>query len=204
MGVRGRFVVPLALAAVCALQWAPSFAHASDETLDDVISVPIDHILRAPAGSLNLIVSSPVPSAFQGSACTAVVSAQNQQSMHEGNHLVLTSGDATHIIENVESAAFAETGASVPLILGETVDVSVRMGADGVSSFGFGITIRCPLNPAEPPTSPPTTTTTEVVALPPVQQRPLPTASPGSPPTRRCRRPDRGARYGQPPLAGSC
>lgn len=134
---------------------------------DDIIVVPVDSVFRGPAGSVTLIASWPVPAEFQGAECEAEVEAVNQRSTHVDNDLLVTSGGVTVEVNDVESEAFGITNARLPLTLGTSVEVSLRLGPDGVSSGGLLVTIDCPL--VGPPTTDVTETTdsTEVESLPP-------------------------------------
>ena len=168
-------------------------AIVSAQVVENIISIPIDSVLRAPENSVTLVASAPVPGDFQGVACVAAVEVDNQQSEHDGNDLIVASGGTSGLIEDFESEAFGVRTVEIPLTLGSTVDVSLRMGPDEISSGGVFITIDCtqPIPPTtvpattEPPTTePPTTeppeagpgttvpetvapTTTVVAALPP-------------------------------------
>ena len=152
---------------------------ASAQVVENIISIPVDSVLRAPEGSVTQVASAPVPGEFQGSECVAEVEADNQVSVHDNNDLIVSSGATSGVVDNFESEAFGSRTVVIPLTLGTTVDVSLRMGPDEVSSGGVFITVDCtptaPPVPAPPVTAPPTTapsessttTTTVVAALPP-------------------------------------
>jgi LPXTG-motif cell wall-anchored protein len=141
---------------------------SAQTTAEDVIVFPVDSVVRGEPGEVLLLVSRPVPPAFQGTDCVANVSAENQESVHPGNDLILASGSTSGVVENFETEAFSLRGAAVPLTLGTSVEVSIRMGPDGISSGGLFISVDCPVvvppttTEAPPTTEAPTTTTVEV------------------------------------------
>lgn len=149
---------------------------ASAQVVEDIISIPIDSVLLAPEGSVTLIASAPVPGEFQSADCVAEVEVDNQESVHDGNDLIVASGSTSGVVENFESEAFGVRTVAIPLTLGSTVDVSLRMGEDEISSGGVFITIDCRQTvppttapPEDPETTvpEPTPTTSIVNALPP-------------------------------------
>ena len=162
---------------------------ASAQVVEDIISIPVDSVLRAPVNSVTLVASAPVPGEFQGTDCIAEVEVDNQESEHDGNDLIVASGGTSGVVENFEAEAFGVRTVEIPLTLGATVDVSLRMGPDEISSGGVFITVDCaesvPPTTEPPTTEPPTTeppatvppestvpgvsapTTTVVSALPP-------------------------------------
>ena len=151
-------------------------AVVSAQVVEDIISIPVDSVLRAPANSLTLVASAPVPGEFVGVACIAEVEVDNQQSEHDGNDLIVASGSTSGVVENFESEAFGVRTVEIPLTLGSTVDVSLRMGPDEISSGGVFLTVDCTQSvppTTEPPTTEPpevapeTPTTTDVAAFPP-------------------------------------
>ncbi len=163
----------IVVSAVAVLGFAS--AAQAQTVIEDIITIPIDSVLRAPAGSVTPVASAPVPAQFQGSACLVEVEADNQESVHENNDLIISSGGSSGEVDDFESEAFGVRGASLPLVLGDTVSVSLRMGPDGISSGGVLITIDCTQQPVEstvPPTTeaevaPPESTTTIVEVAPP-------------------------------------
>jgi LPXTG-motif cell wall-anchored protein len=155
---------------------------ASAQVVEDIISLPVDSVLRAPEGSVTLVASAPVPGEFVGASCIAGVEVDNQESVHDGNDLIVSSGGTSGVVENFESEAFGVRTIGIPLTLGATVDVSLRMGEDEISSGGVFITIDC-TQTAPPTTAPePTTPTTTIVsALPPGGGATSPPAQPSAP-----------------------
>jgi len=133
----------------------------SAQIVEDIIRIPVDSVLRAPENSVTLVASAPVPGEFQGTDCIAVVEVDNQQSEHEGNDLIIASGNTSGELQNFETEAFGVRTIEIPLTLGATVDVSLRMGPDRISSGGVFITVDC-TQPVPPTTVPPTTAPPEV------------------------------------------
>lgn len=153
-------------------------AIVSAQVVDNIISIPVDSILRAPQGSVTLVASAQVPGEFQGVACIAEVEVDNQQSEHDGNDLIVASGGTSGMLENFETEAFGVRTVEIPLTLGSTVDVSLRMGPDEISSGGVFITVDC--TQTEPPTTEPPTTAPPTTTPPEVG---TPTTVPGAPTT---------------------
>jgi LPXTG-motif cell wall-anchored protein len=150
------------------------------------IDIPVDNVLRAPVNSVTLIATAPVPAQYQGADCVAEVEIYNQESEHEGNDLIVASGGTSGVVENFETEAFGVRTSEVALTLGATVDVSVRMGPEQISSGGIVVTIDCPQTVApttEPPEAVPTTTV--VASRPPGggATNPPTAAQPGDLPT---------------------
>lgn len=133
----------------------------SAQVVDDIISIPVDSVLRAPENSVTLVASAPVPVQFQGTDCIAEVEVDNQESEHDGNDLIVASGGTSGVVENFETEAFGVRIVEIPLTLGATVDVSLRMGPDEISSGGVVITVVCassvPPTTVPPSTEPPST-----------------------------------------------
>jgi LPXTG-motif cell wall-anchored protein len=59
--------------------------------------------------------------------------------------VIVSSGGATVELDDVESVAFGVTTATLPLPLGSTIEVSLRLGPDEIYSGGLLVTIDCPL-----------------------------------------------------------
>lgn len=136
-----------ALAVIAGLVAGPASA--------DTVDVPIGetYIGGEPGSSLQ-IGSSAVPDDLVGRTCSVVAEIVNADSIHPGNTLVVTSGDSTVEITDIEDAAgtFVREGGS--LTLGATMDASIVFGPDGVSSLGSSLTLTCEaLPPAPPPPS---------------------------------------------------
>jgi len=117
-----------------------------------VFTIPIDTVVRQPQGSITLLATFDVPPDQQGLTCSADSVATNQQSVHPNNDLLVQTGGSTEVIPDVEAQPDGTSEIVAPVVLGETLTVSLRMGPDGVFSGGLVVTVDC-----QPP---PTTTTT--------------------------------------------
>jgi LPXTG-motif cell wall-anchored protein len=146
--------------------------------IENIITIPVDSVLYADRGSITPVASAPVPAEFQGSACIAEVEADNQESVHLNNNLIISSGSTSGTVFDFESEAFGVTGAEIPLTLGTTVDVSLQMGPAQVSSGGVIVTIDCTRTTPPEPTAPQPT-----VPQPTVPQIPVPVPTTTEPQT---------------------
>ncbi len=118
------------------------------------IEIPIDTVVKAEEGSITVLATTDAPPDLIGTSCVGVAEAINQSSAHNGNDLIVTSGDDSILLEDVEREPGAITTAEALLTLGPTVTVTLRMGPDEVFSAGLLFTIdEC--------TPPSTTTTTQ-------------------------------------------
>lgn len=116
---------------------------------DTVIEIPIDTVVRGAPGSEHLLITATVDPADVGAECSVVVEGVNNESVHPGTDLIVRSGTSEVVASDVERAPNAVTEATGTLVLGSTVDVFVRLGADGVFSGGLVVTATC--GPPEPP-----------------------------------------------------
>jgi hypothetical protein len=153
-------------------------------------------IRRGAPGTTVDIGGTDVPASLQGRTCDVSLMTENNESIHPGNDVIITS-DGSVTFRNVESQVEAKTYPGQPLTLGSTIDADLRFGRNGVTSSGFQIMVDCPPPPTTtvPPTTttePPVTTTTEppvtvppTTAKPPVTEPPtviiLPPAKPAPP-----------------------
>jgi len=125
-----------------------------------VFEIPIDTVVRQPPASVTLLASFDVPPDQQSLTCTADSVAVNQQSVHPDNDLIVETGGSTEVIPDVESQPDGTSEIVAPVVLGETLTVSLRMGPDGVFSGGLVVTVDCQQPPTTTTTTVPTTTTT--------------------------------------------
>ena len=128
-----RKIVVLGAVALAAFAGAAPSTSAQ-QVIENIITIPVDSVLYADKDSITPVASAPVPAEFQGSACIAEVEADNQESVHLNNNLIISSGNTSGTVFDFESEAFGVTGAEIPLTLGTTVDVSLQMGPAQVSS----------------------------------------------------------------------
>jgi LPXTG-motif cell wall-anchored protein len=138
---------------------ATSTAHA------DGVSISLDRVVVAAPGSVVLLASQSLDASLTGSTCTAAYTGQNNGSVHPDNDLIVTSGSSQLVLEGVEDEAGLTTAGSGPLVLAADVNVSVRLGGDGVASLGASLSLTCaPPATTTAPTSVPPATTVAVTA----------------------------------------
>ena len=128
---------------------------ADAQTLD----VPIEQtVIQGTPGSTVSIGTADVPADLVGQTCEITVEVVNQESIHGGNKLIVTSDGSTVEVEGIEDAAGSTTTVAGTITLGATIDVSVYLAVDSISSLGSSLTVTCtPLPPPPPPPPPPTT-----------------------------------------------
>ncbi len=108
-----------------------------------VISIPIDTVLHAPVGSETLLATVPTGE-FEGQVCTvSSITADNQNSVHPNNDLVVASGGSSVVLEDVEGEPNASVTADGELTLGDTVTVTLIMGDDHTFSAGVIVNLDC-------------------------------------------------------------
>lgn len=78
-----------------------------------------------------------------GDLCTLQVHTENQFSVHPGNDLLVTTGGAQTVIEDVEAEPDAGRDLSAGIVLGPVLLVELRFGADQLSSMGFDLSVDC-------------------------------------------------------------
>ena len=132
-------LLAVAVVSLCGVVVVPTTAEAQG----DVISIDFDDVVFAPAGSLVPVGSVAVASDLQGRTCRTSVITANQSSIHPENDLLLTTGGSTARIEDVEDFTNGTNSWLVDLTLGSTIDMSVEMGPDGISSLGFTVEVDC-------------------------------------------------------------
>ena len=130
--------------------------------IDDIV-IPIDTVVRSDEGVLTQLASVAVDPELVGASCVVSAEADNNESVHPNNDIIVSSGSDQVELLDVEGADSLVTIASGTLTLGETVLLTLRMGSDRVFSGGITVTIDCETVP-EPTTTTtvpePTTTTT--------------------------------------------
>lgn len=150
----------------------------------ELISIPVDRVVRGDPGEEILVASAEVPEELQGLGCEMFGETNNQESVHEGNDLIIRFDGQTRVVPNFEDERNIRYEFREIAALAARIDVYVRLGPDGVSSGGFLISIECDREP--PPTTTPTTTTVEpptTTAEPPPTTTILPPPASSVPPT---------------------
>lgn len=119
-------------------------------------AIPIDTVVRAAPGSLTELAEVQTPPGLVGSTCLGLGIAQNQDSVHPNNDIIIESGSTTAVFEDVEETPNKVTSLSGPITLGDVVTLTLRMGEDGVFSGGLTVFVDVECQ------APPTTTTVAV------------------------------------------
>ena len=135
-------------------------AVAGDEEF--TIVIPIDTVVFAPEGSTTVLATAPVGEAFAGHLCSVATRAENQESVHPGNDLIVESGSSLVTLEDVEGTAGGVVVGEGELELGSEIVVSLIMGPDAVFSAGFEVHLVCTLAEVTTTTIAATTTTEQV------------------------------------------
>jgi hypothetical protein len=139
---------------------------------DDVLTIDFDDVVFASAGAIVPVGSVAVGADLQGRTCLTSVVTANQSSIHPENDLLIATGGSMARIEDVEDFTNGTNSWLVDITLGSSIDMSVEMGPDGISSLGFTVEIDCskPLAGSTVPvlaSSVTTTTTTTSTTLTP-------------------------------------
>ncbi len=157
IGSRRRLIVGIVFAVLLAVAGSLLSSPASADT--DMIDVPLsDTLISGKEGDVVLVGGADVAPEFVGRSCTVEVVVTNQSSVHEGNSLIVTSGDSSTTVEGIEDTADAVTTQGGTLTLGETVSISIKLGPSGGSSVGSNLTVTCEALEEAPPAAPVVTT----------------------------------------------
>lgn len=122
--------------------------------VDDIV-IPINTVVRSAEGVLTQLKSVDVEPELVGSTCPVRAEAGNNRSVHPGSDLIISTGSDSTTLFDVEGVGNGVTVATSDLTLGDTLTVTLRMGADRVFSGGITVTVAC----SEAPTPKPETTT---------------------------------------------
>jgi hypothetical protein len=165
-----KVTIGLALLAVLLIA-VPAMAQETDTIEIDIFGT----VSGKTEGEIVPITSEAVPEGMVGWTCTGVAAGVNNESQHANNDFIISTGGTTGEILNWEAVSGATTAMTGTVVLGSTIDVSLRMGPSGVSSGGVVIILSCSA-PTPPTTVPPTT-------APPTTAPPTtapPTTTPGT------------------------
>jgi hypothetical protein len=129
------------------------------------IVISTDTVVRGSEGEIHVLVEVPTG---DEAGCEAQVSAttHNNASVHVGNDLIVSSGDAAVVVSDVESAPGTAKSASGTLTLSDTLVVAVRLGpadefrANSIFSGGVTVDVTCVAVTTTTTTAEETTTTT--------------------------------------------
>ena len=132
----------------------PAFAQSGTITIE-LTGV----ITGATEGDVVELVSEPVPADLVGATCSGTLTTANNGSVHPGNTLIVSTGGETGEIPEVESAPgqmleFYGDG----VVVGETIDISLRFGRNGITSGGITLVLDCAQQEETTTTAPPATT----------------------------------------------
>jgi hypothetical protein len=127
------------------------------------ISIPVDTIVRGPAGSEHVLAVVEVPLESRAETCQATAVARNQDSQHPDSDLRISSGVNSVAILDVENTANGTVFGGGLITLSDTITVTLTLGPDRVFSGGLRVEIDCP--PFNPPST--TTTSTTLITNPP-------------------------------------
>jgi hypothetical protein len=167
----------LVLAAL-ALALFPSGAGAAP---NDIV-IDVTGVVYGNPGDVVDVQDVQVDPALVGATCAGVAVIQNNESVHPNTDLIVATGGTATEFHDVESVSDGVVQGTEQVVLGPMINVSVRLGADGVASGGTMLTFDCQ---ATPPTTTPTTappTTAPPTTAPPTTAPPT-TAPPTTTPT---------------------
>ncbi len=150
---KGLLTAAAVIAAVAVGFMAPAGA------ADDLV-IQIDYEVVRGSGTVE-VARATVPADLVGDSCEATLVADNNESIHDGNNLIVSTGGESVTFTDVESEAFQETTAEGEVVLGEAVIVELQLGEDGISSGGFVLSFDCSQDVTTTTVAP---TTTEVPA----------------------------------------
>lgn len=120
------------------------------------IVIELEGVLEGPVDTVVPLTSVAVDPALVGGTCTGTAQTENNASVHPDNDVILASGGTSAEFTGVEDAPGLLLTLEGSLVLGETIDVSLRFGPDEITSLGIVVTLDC-----APPVVETTTTTTE-------------------------------------------
>jgi hypothetical protein len=130
---------------------------AADEI---IVEVPYQVIEEGPPGTESLLAEESVAPDLQGLVCSGDLVAQNNESIHPGNNIRVTSGTSEVVLLDVEASANQVTPLTASITLGPQIRVVLIMGPDEVYSGEFRLQLQCE-QPAPPePTPEPTVEST--------------------------------------------
>lgn len=110
---------------------------------DNAFTIQVEGVLTGNEGDVVSVVSQPVDAALVGATCNVVGASENNSSVHPGNDLIIATGDTTTTVPGVEDAPGLVINGSGSVVLGASVDISLRFGPDGVTSGGTTLTFDC-------------------------------------------------------------
>jgi len=142
-----RLISMFSLAAMLAIFVAPAALAAP------AFIIPIDTVIYEPPGSFTLLADVETPPELIGATCLGFAAAENQESVHPNNDIIIETGASTSTLEDVEGAPNKVTDATGAITLGPRVKLTLHMGEDGV--FSGGLVVVIDVNCTPPTTLPP-------------------------------------------------
>lgn len=107
------------------------------------ISVPVNTVIRGDVGSTHILAEKETEQELIGMVCTVNATAKNQGSVHPGNNIVVSSGDDSVTLVNVEREANGITNAEGELSMSSDLTVTLVLGEDKVFSGGMDVNLHC-------------------------------------------------------------
>jgi hypothetical protein len=118
---------------------------------DGIFVIPVDTLIHAEPGSLTVLAEATTPPELVGSSCEALAVAQNQESVHPQNNIIIETGGTSAVLADVEGAVDKTTYASGVVTLGPTVKLTLEMGPHGWFSGGFAVVMDTECTPPPEP-----------------------------------------------------
>lgn len=116
---------------------APAAAQEPDFT------IVLEGVVTGNEGDVVELVSQPVDAALVGQTCSVAGATENNGSVHPGNDVLIATGGASATVAGTEDQPGQVVSGSGTVVLGDTINVSLRFGPDGVSSGGVTLTFTC-------------------------------------------------------------
>lgn len=138
----------LLVASLAVSMLAVSVAGAS---ADGIFVIPIDTLIQAQPGSMTVLAEATTPPDLVGSSCRAQAVAQNQESVHPQNNIIINTGGTSATLFDVEGAVEKTTYAEGVVTLGPTVTLTLEMGRHGWFSGGFAVIMDTECTPPPEP-----------------------------------------------------
>lgn len=133
--LRGAQVAAVVAVSVLAV---PSAAQAAD------LSIPLDTVIDGGvAEGAQVELTTVAADVLTGRSCAMTAVHGGSDAVHPGNDLVVTSGQATARLVDVERSTGATTEASGALVLGEVIRVDLVMGPDEQFSGDVVLELDC-------------------------------------------------------------
>ncbi len=133
--------------AVCVVLIGSAIVVPSAGAQSLTIEVPVDKFISGEPGSTQYIESVEVDESDYGHVCDIELLARNSLSIHEGNDLLVTSGDSQIVFAGIEDEAQQVEPLTAEITLAGPILLELRLGEDGKSSMGFVSTFDCEAEP---------------------------------------------------------